>query len=162
MAATVVVFASAFLLGIASVAAAASQASSATSVFYGPAMIAGTYLCGTQRATVDNIEEGAYLTTQGWCNSSCSNPDSRPAGQLGAISYLWKGTSGSGGVLYGDSGWIYNSVLSQNSFATFYCPSGTCPSGAYYASGKGRFWNSDAQVYETSSFLSDSPNLNFP
>ena len=100
----VAAFASAFLLGFASVALAA-DAYGAFSIFYGPVKIAGTYLCGGQQAGINNSSEGAFLTTTGWSNSSCSNSDSRPAGQLGAIAYLWKGTSGQGGVLYAVSPW---------------------------------------------------------
>lgn len=154
------VFASAFFLGTASVALA-SEANSATSIFYGPVRIAGTYLCGGQQATIDNYWDGAYGNTTGWSNDVCSTPDNRPAGQLGSISYLWKGTSGQGGVLYGQSGWTYNSGTSQYVDSWWDCPSGTCPSAAYYSAVKGRFWNSDAGVYEQAGYFTDSPNLNF-
>lgn len=152
-------FASAFFLGIAAVALA-SEVSSALQTFYGPVQIGGSYLCGKQQATIDNSPLEAILGTSGWSNSSCSNPDTRPSGQLGAIAYLWKGTSGNGGVLYAESGWYYNTNPEQV-FAVAQPCGGSCPSGSYYSSGKGRFWNSDAQAYETSSFLSDSPDLNY-
>ena len=160
--AIVAVFTSAFFLGITSVALA-TEVSGANSVFYGPVKIAGTYLCGSQQPWISNDSgaKGALSYTFGWSNTSCSNPDERPASQLGAIAYLWRGTSGSGGVLYGDSGWEYNSFTNQNMEATWYC-GGLCPSGySYYTAGKGRFWNSDAQTYETASYFSYSPNLNF-
>ena len=141
--------------------ALAADAYGAFSIFYGPVKIAGTYLCGGQQAGINNSSEGAFLTTTGWSNSSCSNSDSRPAGQLGAIAYLWKGTSGQGGVLYAVSPWTYNDTKAPNSFAIAYCP-GSCPSAGYYSAGKGRFWDSDTQVYHTASYFSYSPDLTFP
>jgi hypothetical protein len=155
----VAVFASSFFLGIASVALA-SEASSARTTFY-QQYIAGSYLCGDQQATINNSPLEALLTTSGWSNTSCSNPDTRPAGQLGAIAYLWKGTSGNGGVLYGDTGWLYSPNAVQAFAVADECSPGTCPHASYYSSGKGRFWNSDLQQYETSSYLSDSPDLSY-
>ncbi len=156
----VAVIVSAFFLGVASVALAA-VAYGSIQKFYGPVYIGGSYLCAKQQAGINNSSEGAFLNTTSWDNSSCSNSDERNAGQLGAIAYLWKGTSGQGGVLYAVSPWTYNSTRSSSSFAIAYCP-GSCPSAGYYSAGKGRMWNSDAQVYETSSFLSYSPDLTFP
>lgn len=154
------VFVSAFSLGITSVALAA-DAFGSISTFYGPVRIAGSYLCAKQQAGINNSSEGAFLNTTSWDNDQCSNSDERAAGQLGAISYLWKGTSGQGGVLYAVSPWTYNDIRAPSSFAIVYCP-GSCPSAGYYSAGKGRMWNSAAQVYETASYLSYSPDLTFP
>lgn len=153
-------FVSAFFLGITSVALAA-DAFGGISVFYGPEKIGGSYLCAAQQAGINNDSEGAFLNTTSLDNDQCSNSDQRNAGQLGAIAYLWKGTSGQGGVLYSVSPWTYNDYRAPSSFAITYCP-GSCPSAGYYSAGKGRMWNSDAQVYETASYLSYSPDLTFP
>jgi hypothetical protein len=157
----VAVLASAFFLGITAVALAA-EASSARATFFGPVEMGGTYICGKQQATIDNTSEGAFLETSAWHNTSCSAQNvNRPAGQLAAEAFLWKGASGNGGVLYATTGWVYNNNSAEAVEASAFCP-GSCPSAGYYSSGKGRIWNSNTQVYETSSFLSNSPDLNFP
>lgn len=153
----------AFLVGGASIAYA-SSASSALSKFFGPTLIAGSYLCAKQQATIVTDSHAAYGVVNAWDGSACTNPDNRPSGQIGTVQTLFKGTSGSGGTVCGFTDWTYNSGSAQEiDVPAFWTgPNSNCPSGvAYYAQSKGRFWNSDAGSYYTSSFYSNSPNLNF-
>lgn len=161
--ASVAVLIVASLVGGVSVAYA-SSASSSLSTFFGPTLIGGSYLCGKQQAEIVTDSHAAYGIVNAWDGSSCANPDNRPSGQIGTVQTLFKGTSGSGGTVCGFTDWTYNSGSAQEiDVPAFWSgPNTNCPSGAaYYAQSKGRFWNSNNGSYVTSSFYSNSPNLNF-
>lgn len=152
-------------LGASVSTALASSASSSLATFFGPTMIGGSYLCGKQQAEIVTGSDAAYGIVNAWDGSSCANPDNRPSGQIGTVQTLLKGTSGSGGTVCGFTDWTYNSGSAQEiDVPAFWTgPSGSCPSGsAYYSQSKGRFWNSNNGSYVTSSFYSNSPDLNLP
>lgn len=153
----------AVLLGMVGSALGAS-ASSARYTFFGPTLVNGLYQCGKQYSTVNNTSKTAYGNVEAYSGSSCVSYYNRPAGYIGTVQTLIKGTSGGGGNVCGFKDWTYNaSTASAIGVPAFWVgPNASCPSGAaYYASSKGRYWRADTGVYVTSSVLSNSPNLNF-
>lgn len=154
------VFASAFFLGVASVALAA-YAYSPERTFFGPAAITIEHPTIPRSPFPQERERAELPRRTGDCVAATRGvvPCARLAARrLGAVVNQGELLSADVGAAHVDGS--YNNTASEDVGSAWYC-NGVCPSGSYYATAEGRIWNSNTGQYVTSSFLSYSPDLNF-